>query len=123
MASNPSLSLELSNFLEKNGDQGRTMLLPALLLTQKIHEYVPPESAAAIGTALTLFSYSLSGSSLGLQKTKTIGFLRNSIGALGVMLTITLLFSGFGWFLIFTTDKFMLGILSTEVEVGLYSGA
>jgi len=34
-----------------------------------------------------------------------------------------LIFSGLGWFLISGADKLMLGILSTEIEVGLYNAA
>ena len=52
MAINPAPSPKLATFLEQYGFKGREMLLPALLITQKDHDYIPPESAAAIGKAL-----------------------------------------------------------------------
>jgi NADH-quinone oxidoreductase subunit F len=45
-------SPQLTEFLENNGSRGREMLLPALLMTQKIHDYIPEEAAAAIGQSL-----------------------------------------------------------------------
>jgi NADH-quinone oxidoreductase subunit F len=52
MAINPAPSPNFATFLEQNGFKGREMLLPALLIAQKDHDYIPPESAAAIGKAL-----------------------------------------------------------------------
>ncbi len=52
MAINPAPSPVLATFLEQNGFTGREMLLPALLIAQKDHDYISPESADAIGKAL-----------------------------------------------------------------------
>ena len=52
MVSDPPISDQLRAFLDKNGDRGREMLLPALLETQKLHGYVPGNSAQVIGEAL-----------------------------------------------------------------------
>ena len=46
MARDLTLSPMLTVFLEENGSRGREMLLPALLLTQKIHDFVPEEAAS-----------------------------------------------------------------------------
>lgn len=54
MAGNPPVSPDLSAFLIKNGSRGREMLLPALLEAQKIHDYIPEESAAAISSSLNV---------------------------------------------------------------------
>ena len=52
MGNDPPVSSELNSFLEKHASRGREMLLPALLETQKIHDYIPSASAEAIGLAL-----------------------------------------------------------------------
>ena len=52
MLKDPPVSSQLVEFLDKNGQRGREMLLPALLETQKIHDFIPPASARAIGSAL-----------------------------------------------------------------------
>ena len=52
MLSDPPVSAHLEEFLDRNGNRGREMLLPALLETQKIHDFIPPASAEAIGAAL-----------------------------------------------------------------------
>ncbi len=54
MLNDPPVSSKLQEFLDKNGKRGREMLLPALLETQKIHDFIPPASASAIGTALNV---------------------------------------------------------------------
>ncbi len=54
MASNPPVSPELSTFLNENGLRGREMLIPALLEAQKIHDYIPEGSAAAISSSLNV---------------------------------------------------------------------
>ena len=54
MGSNPPVSPELSAFLNENGLRGREMLLPALLEAQKIHDYIPEGSAAAISSSLNV---------------------------------------------------------------------
>lgn len=50
---------------------------------------------AVAGTACTLFSYSLSGSILGLQRTKGSGIMRIIIGVLSILITIYLLTQGY----------------------------
>ena len=52
MAIDPPVSDQLRQFLDQNGNRGREMLLPALLETQKIHGYIPPNSARVIGETL-----------------------------------------------------------------------
>jgi len=47
-----SLSPELKTYLEQNGSRGRTMLLPALLETQKIYDYIPENAAKTISKFL-----------------------------------------------------------------------
>jgi len=47
-------------------------------------------------TCLTLFSFCLSGTILGLQKTKEIGFILTITGILGIILNVILLFNDFG---------------------------
>jgi len=54
MAGNPLVSPDLSAFLIENGSRGREMLLPALLEAQKIHDYIPEGSAAAISSSLNV---------------------------------------------------------------------
>jgi len=54
MAGNPPVSPDLSAFLIENGLRGREMLLPALLEAQKIHDYIPEGSAAAISSSLNV---------------------------------------------------------------------
>jgi hypothetical protein len=46
MARDLTPSPHLTLFLEENGSRGREMLLPALLRTQKIHDFVPEEAAS-----------------------------------------------------------------------------
>lgn len=52
MEFDPPVSPQLKEFLAKKAGSGREMLLPALLETQKIHDYIPRGSAAFIGAAL-----------------------------------------------------------------------
>ena len=52
MINDPPVSSQLHQFLDQNRARGREMLLPALLETQKIHDYIPPASAETIGAAL-----------------------------------------------------------------------
>jgi len=52
MYSDPPVSSQLLKFLDQNSERGREMLLPALLETQKVHGFIPPASASAIGAAL-----------------------------------------------------------------------
>ena len=52
MLNDPPVSSQLQEFLDQKGERGREMLLPALLETQKIHDFIPPTSASVIGTAL-----------------------------------------------------------------------
>ena len=52
MVNDPPVSSQLQEFLDQNGERGREMLLPALLQTQRIHDFIPPASASAIGAAL-----------------------------------------------------------------------
>ena len=52
MVLNPAPSPNLSEFLEQKGYLGREMLLPALLLVQRVYDHIPPESAAEISKAL-----------------------------------------------------------------------
>ncbi len=52
MNSDPPVSSQLQQFLDQNGHRGREMLLPALLETQKIHDFIPPASAELIGNVL-----------------------------------------------------------------------
>jgi len=54
MAGNPPVSPDLSAFLIENSSRGREMLLPALLEAQKIHDYIPEGSAAAISSSLNV---------------------------------------------------------------------
>lgn len=54
MGNDSSLSPQLKDFLDKNGTRGRTMLLPALLKTQKIYDYIPREAAASISESLNV---------------------------------------------------------------------
>ena len=54
MFNDPPVSSHLLEFLDQNGERGREMLLPALLYTQKIHDFIPPASASAIGAALNV---------------------------------------------------------------------
>ena len=54
MGNDPPVSSQLISFLDKNGSRGREMLLPALLETQKIHDYIPLTSAETIGTAVNV---------------------------------------------------------------------
>ncbi|MFN2281282.1 MAG: NAD(P)H-dependent oxidoreductase subunit E, partial [Anaerolineales bacterium] len=52
MGYDPPVSSQLTEFLEKHGSRGREMLLPALLETQKVHDYIPARSAAYISEVL-----------------------------------------------------------------------
>ena len=52
MLNDPPVSSQLKEFLDQKSERGREMLLPALLETQKIHDFIPPASASAIGAAL-----------------------------------------------------------------------
>ena len=52
MGFDPPVSSQLKEFLEQYADCGREMLLPALLEAQKIHDYIPQNSAEVISTAL-----------------------------------------------------------------------
>lgn len=52
MINDPPVSSQLLEFLNQHSDRGREMLLPALLETQKLHGFIPPASARAIGAAL-----------------------------------------------------------------------
>ncbi len=52
MNSDPPVSSQLQQFLDQNGHRGREMLLPALLETQKIYDFIPPASAELIGAVL-----------------------------------------------------------------------
>jgi NADH-quinone oxidoreductase subunit F len=52
MGSDPPVSSQLIDFLEHNAGAGREMLLPALLETQKVHDYIPRTSAEIIRAAL-----------------------------------------------------------------------
>ncbi len=54
MGNDSSLSPQLKDFLDQNGTRGRTMLLPALLKTQKIYDYIPREAAASISESLNV---------------------------------------------------------------------
>jgi len=54
MGNDFSLSPQLKDFLDQNGTRGRTMLLPALLKTQKIYDYIPREAAASISESLNI---------------------------------------------------------------------
>ncbi len=54
MGSDFSLSSQLIDYLEDNGSRGRTMLLPALLKTQQIYDYIPREAAQAISDSLNV---------------------------------------------------------------------
>ena len=54
MGFDPPVSSQLKEFLDQHAGNGRQMLLPALLETQKIHDYIPRESAEAIGAALNV---------------------------------------------------------------------
>ena len=47
-----------------------------------------------INAAITLFSFSLSGCILGLQRSKVIGFIRNGAGLIGIIINIYLLYNG-----------------------------
>ena len=46
MLNDPPVSSQLQEFLDQKGERGREMLLPALLETQKIHDFIPPASAS-----------------------------------------------------------------------------
>ena len=61
MVRDPTPSPQLSEFLKKNGFRGREMLLPALLLTQQIHDYIPEEAAIAISQSLKVPLADISG--------------------------------------------------------------
>ena len=52
MGFDPPVSSQLKIYLEVHADAGREMLLPALLETQKVHDYIPRVSAEYIGAAL-----------------------------------------------------------------------
>ncbi len=52
MGSDLPVSSQLMEFLDRHGKRGREMLLPALLETQKVHDYIPAQSAAYIGEVL-----------------------------------------------------------------------
>jgi len=52
MGFDPPVSSQLKEFLGKSGSRGREMLLPALLETQKVHDYIPASSAAFISEML-----------------------------------------------------------------------
>jgi NADH-quinone oxidoreductase subunit F len=54
MGFDPPVSPHLMDFLDRHTGSGREMLLPALLETQKIHDYIPKNSAEYIGSALTV---------------------------------------------------------------------
>jgi O-antigen/teichoic acid export membrane protein len=66
----------------------------------KSNELILAFRIAAIGTALTLFSFAFSGSALGFQRTKEIGIARNVAGIIGVLATLLLLLKGQGLFAI-----------------------
>ena len=52
MAFDPPVSSQLKIFLEQHASRGREMLLPALLEAQKVHDYIPRNSAEVISAAL-----------------------------------------------------------------------
>jgi len=54
MVFDPPLSSRLIDFLRTHQGCGREMLLPALLEAQKIHDYIPQNSAAEIGAVLSV---------------------------------------------------------------------
>jgi O-antigen/teichoic acid export membrane protein len=60
------------------------------------HDLIRAFQLAACGTAMTLLSFALSGSALGLQKTKAIGIARTIIGISGILFTLVLLYHGKG---------------------------
>lgn len=52
MGFDPPVSSQLIEFLDQHAGCGREMLLPALLETQKVHDYIPRASAETVSAAL-----------------------------------------------------------------------
>lgn len=52
MGFDPPVSSQLIEFLDQHAGCGREMLLPALLETQKVHDYIPRTSAETVSAAL-----------------------------------------------------------------------
>jgi NADH-quinone oxidoreductase subunit F len=61
MAGESPTSSDLSAFLKENGSRGQEMLLPALLLAQRIYEYVPEDAGREISEALDVPLAEISG--------------------------------------------------------------
>ena len=61
MAGESPTSSDLSAFLRENGSRGQEMLLPALLLAQRIYEHVPEEAGREISEALDVPLAEISG--------------------------------------------------------------
>lgn len=75
---------------------GATLLLKTVITTHEIdfNNLSTAFDFAIFSTAITLFSFSLTGSIIGLQRTKQLGFIRNSSNVLGIIINVVLLMNG-----------------------------